>query len=307
MKINGAKPFIKWAGGKSQLLEEIGKNLPPNFSNLINIYVEPFIGGGATLFWMLQKYPNIKHAYINDINEKLINLYTIVKYDVENLIELLKKLESQYIPFNHEDRTKFFLEKRNEFNNQDNDALKQAALFIFINRTCFNGLYRENSKGKFNVPHGKYSNPQICDEVTLRADSDILQRVEIQCGDFAKTLDFATENTLYYLDPPYKPLSDTSSFNSYVKESFNDNEQIRLRDFCNIISERGAKFILSNSDVKGKDPENDFFDELYQNFNIRRVLATRMVNANPEKRGKLSELMISNIEQLNVEEIPTLF
>lgn len=170
-----------------------------------------------------------------------------------------------------------------------------AALFIFLNRTCFNGLYRVNSKGKFNVPHGRYANPKICDTETIRADSLILQKVEILCGDFAETITYATPNAFFYFDPPYKPLSKTSSFNSYAKEEFDDNEQIRLRDFCHQISANKANFILSNSDVRDKDENNIFFDELYHAYNIRRVMATRMVNANPEKRGKLSELMISNI------------
>lgn len=173
--------------------------------------------------------------------------------------------------------------------------IEQAALFIFLNKTCFNGLYREKAKGKFNVPHGRYENPTICDEDTIMADSKLLQKVDILCGDFSKMEQYAGENTLFYFDPPYRSLSDTSSFNSYVKEPFDDAEQVRLRDFCNTIVQQGSRFLLSNSDVKGKNPSDNFFDELYSDYQIQRVWATRMVNANSQKRGKLTELMISNI------------
>ncbi|MCC8176564.1 MAG: DNA adenine methylase [Bacteroidales bacterium] len=299
-----AKPFIKWAGGKSQLLSDIEKSLPVDFTNYTT-YVEPFVGGGAVIFWILQKYPHIQRAVINDINEKLINVYRTIKNQPEKLIVELQTLQDTYLPLAYEGRTDMFMEKRNRFNTPCIDGIEQAALFIFLNRTCFNGLYRENSKGNFNVPHGKYSKPTICDAETIIADSHVLQKVEILCGDFAQTAQFASEQTLFYFDPPYKPLSETSSFNSYVKEVFDDNEQIRLRDFCSQLSANGSKFILSNSDVKGKNPEDNFFDDLYSDYSIRRVYATRMVNANPDKRGKLSELMISNINNHYVE--PSLF
>lgn len=291
-----AKPFVKWVGGKTQLLDDIKRALPANFSQTKDmIYVEPFVGGGAVLFWMMQQFPNIKKAVINDINPHLITTYQVIKEQPDKLIELLKIFQSEYIPLNEDERKIYYLKKRDIYNSLSLSEIEIAALFIFLNRTCFNGLYRVNSKGKFNVPHGRYANPKICDTETIRADSLILQKVEILCGDFAETITYATPNAFYYFDPPYKPLSKTSSFNSYAKEEFDDNEQIRLRDFCHQISANKANFILSNSDVKGKDDNDNFFDELYHAYNIRRVMATRMVNANPEKRGKLSELMISNI------------
>lgn len=292
-----AKPFIKWAGGKTQLLEDIEKNLPIDFGKREITYVEPFVGGGSVIFWMMQRHPNISHAIINDINHKLITTYRTIKERPMELICTLKELEKAYLPLDHEKRTEQFLYNRKLFNEEVLDNIQLSALFIFLNRTCFNGLYRENSKGKFNVPHGKYINPTICDTDTIMADSRVLQKVEILCGDFAATETYASPNTLYYFDPPYKPLSETSSFNSYVKESFDDTEQIRLKDFCNIISSQGSFFILSNSDVRGKNPNDYFFDELYNGYHIKRVLATRMVNANPEKRGQLTELMISNINE----------
>lgn len=290
-----AKPFIKWVGGKTQLLNEIKNNLPADFAQHQSVtYIEPFVGGGAVLFWILQAFPNIQKAIINDINSDLTATYKTIKNNPEKLVCELSKIQSEYLPLSENKRKDFYLEKRLQFNSDKTDEINNSALFIFLNRTCFNGLFRVNSKGAFNVPFGRYANPKICDAETIFADSELLQKVEILTGDFAKTLQFATENSFFYLDPPYKPLSETSSFNSYAKESFDDNEQIRLQQFCNIINKRGGKFILSNSDVRGKNPDNRFFDDLYQNFGIQRVMATRMVNANAEKRGKLTEIMVSN-------------
>lgn len=291
-----AKPFVKWVGGKTQLLGDIECILPFDFLQRKNVmYVEPFVGGGAVLFWILQRFPNIKKAVINDINPHLITTYRVIKEQPYRLIEQLDILRDEYIPLNEEDRKFYYLNKRDRYNFSSLSEIEVAALFIFLNRTCFNGLYRVNSNGKFNVPHGRYANPKICDKETILADSQILQKVEILCGDFAETISYASPNALFYFDPPYKPLSKTSSFNSYAKEDFDDNEQIRLRDFCHEISKLKAYFILSNSDVKGKIENSNFFDEIYNAYNIHRVMATRMVNANPSKRGKLSELMISNI------------
>ena len=248
-----AKPFVKWVGGKTQLLKDIKHALPANLAQTKDIiYVEPFVGGGAVLFWILQQFPNIKRAVINDINPHLITTYKIVKEQPGKLIERLKVFQNEYIPLGEEDRKAYYLAKRDIYNNSSLPEVEIAALFIFLNRTCFNGLYRVNSKGKFNVPHGKYATPRICDEDTILADSHILQKVEILCGDFAETAVYASPNALFYFDPPYKPLSKTSSFNSYAKEEFDDNEQIRLRDFCSKIAGYKANFILSNSDVKAK-------------------------------------------------------
>lgn len=291
-----AKPFVKWAGGKAQLLNDIECHLSQNLLlHADNItYVEPFVGGGATVLYLLSKYPNIRKAVINDINPRLITTYRVIKYRPLDLIKELSILQETYIPMNHENRTNMFLEQRKRFNEKDLTDIQTAALFIFLNRTCFNGLYRENSKGQFNVPHGRYANPLICDQTTLLADSEILQRVEILCGDYSETMKYAGANTLFYFDPPYKPLSETSSFNSYVKEVFDDREQIRLHNFCDAVSKLGSLFLLSNSDVKEKNPNDTFFDDLYANYFINRVYANRMLNANPQKRGKISELLITN-------------
>lgn len=297
-----AKPFIKWVGGKTQLIDSIEKTLPKDFGSQGNLtYIEPFVGGGAILFWMLQKYPNIKKAVINDINPDLTTAYKIIKTNPKGLIMELRSIQEEYLPLSEEKRKEYFLEKRDRYNTKSLNPVENSALFIYLNRTCFNGLYRVNSKGGFNVPFGKYANPKICDEQTILADSELLQKVEILTGDFEETLKLAGEESFFYFDPPYKPLSETSSFNSYSKEDFNDKEQIRLGNFCKRINLMGHAFILSNSDLKGKNPHDNFFDDLYNQFEIKRVFATRMVNANAEKRGKLTELLITNQQSEQIE------
>lgn len=291
-----AKPFVKWVGGKTQLISTIETNLPKELKTVKEFtYIEPFVGGGAVLFWILQQFPNITKAVINDINSDLTNAYKTIKNNPLGLISILKEIQKEYLLLNEEKRKEYFLNKRDRFNTKSLDSIENAALFLFLNRTCFNGLYRVNSKGLFNVPFGKYTNPTICDEKTILADSELLQKVEIFQGDFTKMIEFADKNVFYYLDPPYKPLNETSSFTSYTLENFNDDDQIRLKDFCEKIDSKGAWWILSNSDVKSKNPNDNFFDDIYSKYNIKRVLAKRSVNANPLKRGVLNELMISNI------------
>ena len=291
-----AKPFIKWAGGKTQLLTEIDNEIPNFIKKNQFTYIEPFVGAGAVFFWIIQKYPNINKAVINDINPDLMNTYQIIKENVEELIQLLKIWENEFhsLENNINEKKEYYYSKRKLFNKRKSDNVTQAALFIFLNRTCFNGLYRVNSKNEFNVPIGSYKKPMICDEENLRAVNEVLQNVTILCGDFEKTLKYAENITLFYLDPPYKPLSNTSSFNSYTNKEFDDVEQIRLAKFCEKIDSLGYKWILSNSDVKGKNPNDNFFDELYGKFIIKRVLAKRNINANPNKRGELTELLITN-------------
>ena len=291
-----AKPFIKWVGGKTQLLDDIKKSLPKDLDKRGSLtYVEPFVGGGAVLFWILQEYPNITKAVINDINAELICTYRVIKNDVDSLIAELSRLQAEYLPLSAEDRKEYYLAQRALFNTKNTTDVQTAALFIFLNRTCFNGLYRVNSKGEFNVPHGKYSNPRICDEATLRADSVLLQKVEILCGDFAQTGEYAGQNVLYYFDPPYRPLTETSAFTSYATGGFDDAEQTRLRDFCDEIARNKSMFVASNSDPKNVDSEDKFFDKLYEMFNIKRVSAARMINSKADGRGAISEIMISNV------------
>ena len=291
-----AKPFVKWAGGKTQLLNEIDNAIPDNFKQERFKYIEPFVGGGAVLFWILQKYPNIERAIINDINKDLTNSYQTIKENVEGLIMILQEWEKEYHTLKDKPETKkeYYYSKRKLFNSRISDKTTQTALFIFLNRTCFNGLYRVNRKNEFNVPIGSYKTPMICDENNLRAVNQILQKVTILNADFEETLRYAEQETLFYFDPPYKPLSNTSSFNSYAKEEFDDNEQKRLAKFCEKVDLLGYQWILSNSDVKGKNPDDRFFDDLYGDFNIRRVWARRNINSNPDKRGELTELLITN-------------
>lgn len=288
------KPFLKWAGGKTQLLSEISQKFP-NDKNTEFVYFEPFLGSGAVLFWVLNTFPNIKSITVNDLNEDLINTYKIVKSDVESLIQQLQVFQTEYHSLIDLDAKKtFFYNKRALFNSRSCSSTEQAALLIFLNRTCFNGLYRVNKKNEFNVPIGSYKKPMICDEHNLRLVSKALEKVTILCGDFYDVLNSVTSDSMVYLDPPYKPLSQTSSFNTYASVEFNDSEQIRLKLFCDKLTEKGCSWLLSNSDVKGVDGENGFFDELYSDYKITRVMAKRNINSNSSKRGKLTELLIAN-------------
>lgn len=291
-----AKPFLKWAGGKTQLINDIERTLPTEITKDKFTYIEPFVGSGAVLFWMLNNFPKLKKAVINDINEDLINTYKTIASNPKELISILEILQNEFhnLEGNEENKKLYYYQKRELYNLRKEEKSGQAALFIFLNRTCFNGLYRVNSKNMYNVPMGGYKKPTICDKENILAVSNVLQKVEILKGDFEQTLNYADKNSLFYFDPPYKPLSETSSFNSYAKDEFNDNEQIRLKEFCSKLDALGHTWILSNSDVKGKNENDNFFDDLYSDFNIQRVDARRNINANPEKRGKLTELLITN-------------
>lgn len=297
-----AKPFIKWVGGKSQLIEQLDARLPADFGNWQNVtYIEPFVGGGAMLFYMLQQYPNIHHAIINDINSDLTVCYQTVRDLPELLIESLQDIEHTYLSLKTEEKRKdFFLANRTRYNEKSLQPIENTTLFFFLNRTCFNGLYRVNKSGAFNVPFGKYANPIICDADTILRDSTLLQRVEILTGDFEQTFNYAKDNTFFYFDPPYRPLSNTSSFNDYTKDAFNDDAQIRLKKYCDNIHEAGYKFMLSNSDCKSKNEDDNFFDELYGTYQIERVWATRSINSNPNKRGKLTEILVHNYKDTKI-------
>ncbi len=289
-----AKPFIKWVGGKGQLINQIESKLPSNFDKWENVtYIEPFVGGGAVLFHMLQQHPNIKHAVINDINSDLIICYRAIRDNVKELITALNDIQSQYYSLSDTSaKLEMYMTVRKRYNKKCLEPIEIAAYFIFLNRTCFNGLYRVNKSGLFNVPWGKHIKPLICDEYTLRADSQLLKRVEILEGDFEQTMRSAIGRAFFYLDPPYRPLSETSNFKDYSKEVFNDDSQIRLKDFCDRIVAGGNDFLLSNSDPKNINESDNFFDELYSAYYIDRVMAARNVNANGQKRGKISELLI---------------
>ena len=257
-----AKPFIKWVGGKSQLLEAIKEKYPPK----IEKYCEPFVGGGAVLFDILStKHPET--VLINDINKELINTYSQIKNNCDGMINQLSEIQTLYKSNSLEENKAFFYEKRKRFNElkvNSNDAenLEKAALFIFLNKTCFNGLYRVNSKGLFNVPFNNAKNPLLCDEENLRACSEVLRNVEMRVGDYKQCKDFIDSNTFIYIDPPYRPLTQTAAFMSYSENGFTDKEQRELGDFITEISNKGAMILASNSDPKNSDSNDDFFDDL---------------------------------------------
>ena len=294
------KPFVKWAGGKSSLIPQITKYFPFELKNgQIEKYVEPFVGGGAVLIDILQKY-DVKQAYAFDINKDLINCYNVIKYKVEDLIQKLDKKEKEFLALDKDERQKYFYNIRTEYNSYllDNEIdVKRASEFIFLNRTCFNGLYRVNKNGKFNVPCGKYKNPTICDSNNLRNLSKLLKNVVFAYGDYKESEKLVDENTFVYFDPPYRSLSVTSGFTSYTKEDFNDENQKELAEYYNKLNLKNAKLMLSNSNPKNTNENDNFFEKIYKGFNINEVSAKRMINANAKGRGEISELLITNYEE----------
>lgn len=292
------KPFIKWAGGKTQLLPQIKNKYPQELGKTINKYCEPFIGGGAVLFDVLSNY-KLEEVLINDINAELTNTYRQIKNHLDILIDELSKIQEHFWELDNGARKIYYYEKRERFNylkvNGDEEVnIEKAALFIFLNKTCFNGLFRVNKKGLFNVPMGAYKKPLICDSDNLKNISKLLQNVTIKCGNYSECENFIDENTFVYIDPPYRPLTETASFTSYAEMDFNDAEQIALGKFVDRISSKGAKVVVSNSDPKNTDENDHFFDELYKQYQIDRVNAKRMINCNANSRGDVKELLISN-------------
>ena len=296
-KTQKMRPFVKWAGGKGQLLAEIEKYYPFK-DGKITKYAEPFVGGGAVLFDILSKF-DLEDVYISDINAELINTYRIIRDDIDELVAMLMVMQSEFVPMDTAHRKVYYMARRERFNDlkvngNESVNIEKAALMIFLNKTCFNGLFRVNKKGLFNVPMGSYKNPMICDEENLRAVSEKLQNVKIVCGDYRESADFVDENTFVYFDPPYRPITDTASFTAYTENLFDDEEQIQLARFVDDMHKKGAKVVISNSDPKNSNTEDDFFDNIYSAHKIKRVEATRMINCNSEARGKIKELLISN-------------
>lgn len=292
-----AKPFLKWAGGKGQLLDTIRTYYPDGLGITIKRYCEPMVGAGAVLFDILANY-TIDEVLINDSNVELMNVYLSVRDNVSELIQLLQQFEKEHIECNDEGRKEYYYSQRELYNNlilnkKSNSTLK-AALFIYLNKTCFNGLYRVNKHGFFNVPIGSYTNPTICDTENLILVSNKLQNVKISIGDYKQTEKFIDQNTFVYFDPPYRPLSKTAEFTSYTETDFNDNNQIELTEYIEQLNIKGAKILTSNSDPKNINPDDNFFDDLYSKFNINRVSANRFINRNSKNRGKINELLICN-------------
>ncbi|MDD5663446.1 MAG: DNA adenine methylase [Victivallaceae bacterium] len=288
------KPFLKWAGGKSQLLEEIQKHYPCGLGTVIKKYAEPFIGGGAVFFDILNNY-ELEALYISDTNAELINVYSQIKDNVGKLLQMLNTFQGEYLPLDTESRKEYYYAKRERFNTLKREhslTVETAALFIFLNKTCFNGLYRVNSKGDFNVPMGAYKKPIICDIENLINVSKALGKVTIVCADYKQSATFADETTFAYFDPPYRPLNVTSSFNSYTENDFDDEAQTELAVYIQSLVDRGVYVVASNSDPKNTNPDDDFFDNLYKNLTINRITANRMINSNANSRGKIGELLI---------------
>lgn len=299
----GARPFLKWAGGKGQLLDKFQDLYPKQLKQKkIKTFYEPFLGSGAVFFDIAQNY-DIESAYLYDINEELILTYQVIQKDVSKLLDFLYRYQKNYLKLDKKQRQEFFYDQRTNYNlqrfNTDYDKYSEqwfsrAAQLIFLNRTCFNGLYRVNSKGEFNSPAGDYNNPTICDEQNLLAVHKVLQIAEIKKADFKQVISDLKSKSFVYFDPPYRPISKTASFKSYTKETFSDKEQIELSKLFKELDQAGIKVMLSNSDPKNNDPSDNFFDEIYKDFNILRVPAKRMINSNPTKRGAINEIIVTN-------------
>lgn len=290
-----ARPFVKWAGGKGNLLSTLESHLPTNFDTQEKVtYIEPFVGGGAMLFHMLNVHPNIRRVVINDINKDLIKCYQLVKEAPSVLIELLKPFEQRYYELDEDERRDYYYEVRREYNNIELTADQRAAHLIFLNHTCFNGLYRENANGGFNVPFGRYKKPKICNEEVIKADHEVLSKVDIYCGDYKSMFSHLGKGYNYvYLDPPYRPLLGSTNFKDYSKCSFGDKEQVELKSFCDRLTARGCKLMLSNSD-SNNDDGSSFFQSLYDGYTFEIVLAPRFINAYAERREKQTEVLIKN-------------
>jgi DNA adenine methylase len=317
------RPVLKWAGGKRQLLNVIDAHLPPEVADgEITTYVEPMVGGAAVFFHMKEKYDNtLTKYYISDYNWDLFVLYRVIKSRVKDLIEELHKLADEYLPLpptqkgdKEGERISMYKRIREEYNEDrwDDDRyrsdgltfrkrlsdswIRRAAMTIFLNRTCFNGLYRVNSSGKFNVPHGRYDRPDIVDEENLRAVRKALKGVQISVGSYEDNLAMVDDKAFVYFDPPYRPLPNTPSFTDYHKAAFGDAEQAVLAGMFMELHQRGAKLMLSNSDPKNTDENDEFFDDMYSDYNIHRVNARRAINSDGEGRGKITEILVTNYE-----------
>lgn len=299
-----ARPFLKWAGGKMQLLPQLRVLYPPELAaGALTTHVEPFVGGGAVFFDVAQRHPIVR-AFLFDANPELVLIYRVVQQQVEALIVALARYADAYAALEVEQRKAYYYRVRDALNRQRaeidfdhfSDAwIERAAMHLFLNKTCYNGLFRLNSKGGFNVPHGRYKNPRILDADNLRTASRVLQIAEIRRGDFENCVDVVDARSFVYFDPPYRPISKTAHFTAYSKFGFDDDDQRRLaRFFARLHQETGAKLMLSNSDPTNEDPDDAFFDDLYRDFHRHRVSAQRNINSKASKRGPIRELVITN-------------
>ncbi len=277
MEKKGTPRFVKWAGGKQQLIEQFNPYFPKKFKR----YFEPFVGSGAVAFHVIQTY-GPEEVLLSDTNEELINTFNVIKHDVENLISELKQHKQRHLTKGRE-----YYKRIRSINPQDISELERAARFIYLNKTCFNGLYRVNSKGQFNVPMGSYKNPDIVQEEKLRKISKLLKNVEIKVMPFDKIVKIARKDDFIYFDPPYYPLKKGQSFTTYTRDNFLEKEQKLLAEVFDKLDEKGCLCMKSNSDT-------EFIRDLYKKYNIKVVQATRMINCDASKRGKINELIIMN-------------
>lgn len=291
-----AKPFVKWAGGKGALIKQLVNYLPNDIEEQQNVtYIEPFVGGGAMLFHMLTHYSNIKRAIINDVNKDLINCYLLIKNDPIKLITLLRNIRDEYYQLTTiDDKAKYYYQMREKYNMEEFCLEEHAACFIFLNKTCFNGLYRVNTSGKFNVPFGKYEKPNICEEYLILADHKVLQNVDIYVGTYENITKYIGKKyNFIYIDPPYRPLSGSACFIEYTHNIFDDNEQEKLKVYCDQLTRKGCKIMQSNSNSSDSDGES-YFAKLYDTYYIDQIKAHRFINAHAGKREKETELLIRN-------------
>ena len=301
-----ATPILKWAGSKLRLIKQLEEYLP-SFETRFEYYIEPFVGGGALLFWMLNNRSDyFGQAVAYDHNRDLINMYKTVQKDVESLIEQLESLQAEIRAAT--DPREYYLERRSEYNcSKTTDVVRRSALLIFLNRTCYNGLYRVNRLGEFNVPYGKRPNALICNAEVLRKDSEDLRCVEFVCGDYSEALapDGFQDRSFFYFDPPYRPLSPTSSFDRYTKDVFGERQQIELAEHCQMLNRQGAHLMISNADTSGTRPNDMFYEEHFPRppFYHHRVFAPRLVNANPHKRGPIPEILITNYRPVKLKSV----
>jgi len=302
--ILNVKPFLKWAGGKKQLLMEFSARLPDHLkdSGTIKRYVEPFVGGGAMFFFLKQHY-NINESILLDINRELVMAYQVIKNDHEGLTKILKDIEEDHLKNDEEGRKKNYYRIRDvynsdiqtfEYENYNKQWIERTAYFIFMNKTCFNGLFRQNKNGEFNVPFGLYKNPKICDYTNIKCANQALKDTEIYCSNFTVSEKYIDKGVFVYLDPPYRPLNKTSNFTAYSKDGFNDFDQAKLASFFREMDDRGAYLMLSNSDPKNENIKDEFFDELYRGYRIDRVPAKRNINRDALGRGIINELIVRN-------------
>jgi len=277
-----AKPFLKWVGGKTKLVPELVEMFPKKFDN----YFEPFVGGGALFYEVIQKY-NVGFSNINDINKKLIVAYKQIKQNPKELISLLKTIDDEYKKLSLEEQEKYFYSIRKKYNEEIIDDKTTASYLIFLNKTCFNGMYRENSKGQYNIPFGDQKNPNICDKENILAVSKCLENTEITNYSFEESVEKCKKNDLVYFDPPYYPVNATSSFTGYSKSSFGEIEQKKLKEVFADLANRGCFVMLSNS-------HTPFIEELYKDFHINYRYAARSINSKGDKRGKIKEVVVTN-------------